>query len=142
MNRKSKNIAAMLVLFTAAILIATAAFLSCRYAKPLTPSETALVGFWSLVSISDQKILGEVMFGSDRTFRTTDGEFIRQWWLNSGQLRIKIWRDEPTNLPFVKALKNVSADTEIWQLALNENGDRAELSLPGNPPDAELVRSR
>lgn len=142
MNRTSKKIVAPLVIFTAAILIATVAFLSFPHRGPLTPTETALVGNWSQVSMPDQKTLAGMAFGSDRTFCTNDGEFMGQWWISAEQLHIKYWRDEPTILPFTNALKNARADTEIWQITFDENGDHAELSQPGNPPQTALVRSR
>ena len=80
------------------------------------------------------------MLENDRTFRTADGEFVGHWSINLGQLTIKYGRDETSRLAFAHVFNPHHLATEIWQLSMDKNNNRIELSTPGNLPEVELIR--
>ena len=140
MSRKTKTIAILLLVVAVMIMIALVALFGSGHRGPLTEVEKALVGSWSRVSLSEHQSTGEIIFRSDRTFRTREGDLTGRWWISLGQLHLKVWRDGEKILPFANALivpfadawHAARADTDSWQ-PLDKSGDRFELFRPGEP---------
>ena len=149
MTYKRNMIACSVVFVIAVGLLVSISLQRSERTKPLNASESVFVGTWNHVSMPEGIDFGLMSFESDRTFRTQDGEFNGRWWISAGELNLKMWRDEPTNVPLVDVLilpisdawNAARADIETWQLTIDENGDRIELSTSQYPAET-LVRSR
>ncbi|MGI9516969.1 MAG: hypothetical protein ACR2NP_07995 [Pirellulaceae bacterium] len=151
MNRKTKKrIALPLAIFTLVIIVALVAIFSIGSGRPLSQAERALVGSWSHVPMPGEEPPDALVFESNRTFRSENGEFTGRWWISSGQLHLRMWRgDEPTVLPFADAVvrpitdwwNSASADVSVLQVTIKEDGKHIELADSENTPET-LFRVR
>ena len=148
-SERNKRIVPLLVV-AAAMLIGGLAVFRPGPLRWLNADERAFVGVWTHEVMPGEEPLAEMSFRSNRTFRSDDGEFAGRWWIHSGQLHLKLWRDqEPTGVPVANALirpvanwwYSSQAAVDTWEIKLNESGDRAELLQDGVASEI-LVRSR
>lgn len=150
MTRRPKRFAITLLVVGVTILVTMVAIFSIGSGRPLSQSEKALVGSWSHVPLPGEEPPDALVFESNRTFRSENGEFTGRWWISSGQLHLRMWRgDEPTVLPFADVLirpitdlwNSASADVAVLQVMINDDGKHIELAGSGNPPET-LFRLR
>ena len=100
--------------------------------SPLSPQEARLIGAWSNGP-------GDAIrsFAPDRTFSTSNGEFVGHWRINDGRLTLTYW--QPWELPhdydvggIVHSLRRLRKHTCTWEITFAENGQQHILVVPAD----------
>ena len=111
--------------------------------SPLTLAERSLVGTWTY----EDRSIG-IVFSADRSFRDDNDEFCGRWWMEAGQLKMKMWRTERMVSSynrlnrFARPLTNAwdSFNARIDSCEIEIDNDSAELSWSNIEP-TRLIRS-
>lgn len=103
---------------------------------PLNQEEKKLVGKWA--HETTEMVMA---FHKDRSFRSEDGEFAGKWWIESGELKMKMWRAKPDHFGnkyadfFANPISNLQDSWNAKAIVLNirhiDEMNRAILTSPG-----------
>ena len=111
--------------------------------SPLSPLETQLVGEWSANPSETER-----SFSPDRTFSTSNGQFVGVWRINDGRLTLTYWQTFAPPHEFSLAavqhsIRRTRKETISWDLTFAEDGQQHLLSAPGEGrPDGQWLFHR
>jgi len=109
----------------------------------LSPLETRLVGEWSANPTETTR-----SFSPDRTFSTSNGQFVGVWRINNGRLTITYWQsfELPHECSFAAvahSIRRTRKETVSWNITFAEDGRQHILSVPGEDrPDGQWLFRR
>lgn len=114
------------------------------YRPPLSPLETRLVGEWYYDQPRDTR-----SFWPDRTFSTSNGQFVGTWHIADKQLTVTYWQryELPMELSMAAvghSIRRVRKETISWELTLTEDGRRLIFHVPvsADCPDGKWLWHR
>ena len=91
--------------------------------SPLTPAERSLIGTWTHEDRSDG-----IVFNADRSFRDENDEFCGRWWMEDGQLKMKMWRTERMVSSYNRLNQAARPFTNAWD-SFNARIDSCEIEI-------------
>jgi hypothetical protein len=109
--------------------------------SPLSPLETRLVGEWSANPSDPSELIRT--YSSDRTFSTSNGQFVGVWRIKDGRVTLTYW--QPFELPHeynyaaVKhSIRRTRKETVSWKITFAEDDKQHFLNVPGEGrPDGQ-----
>lgn len=110
------------------------------YNRPLSKLEARFAGDW----ISDDPKFVRT-FAADRTFTTSNKQFVGHWRIDDGQLNVTYWQSYRTRRAFnidavVNTFRRRRKVTLTYAMTLSEDGQQAVLDIPAKNgrPASEL----
>ena len=130
------------VLFAALLIVSFSR--SPLSAPPSSPLESRLVGQWYDDDPGDTHT-----FFPDRTFATSNGQFVGVWRIKDGRLMLTYW--QRYELPYeynyaaiANSIRRTRKETCLWHIKVTEDGKQIILSVPvsKDAPDGQWLWRR
>ena len=144
LQHKKGRLQALLVSTAVVAVLSLALFFGLRHQTPLSSEELQLVGEWYWDDPNSTR-----RFSADRSFSTSNGQFVGVWGIDDGQLTLTYWQPFRRPLGYriadvVHSIRRTRKTAWSWDITFADNDQQHILSVSVSElsPDGQWIWRR